>query len=165
MGAGLLSHHLRAAGHDALVTSAGTQEFNLAVDPVATRSVRALGVDISQHTPRQMDRSILDTDGADLIITMTREHLRILVASNRAAFARTFTLRELLRRNARYRSAIAGWDDWLASMARGRRASELMGDDQNDDISDPYGLGRNKVNATAAELDLLTRQLASAAPW
>lgn len=165
MGAGLLRRHLDAAGHDVVVTSAGTRAFSLPVDPVATQSMRDLGVDISAHVPRQIDRAILDHDGADLIIAMTREHLRALVASHRTTFARTFTLRELLRRSSRYAPGNAPWDVWLASVAFGRTTSELMGEDEADDIPDPYGLGRSRVNATAAELDLLTQRLTIAAPW
>ncbi len=165
MGAGLLLRNLRAAGHDAVVTSAGTRSFGVPVDPVATQSMRNLGVDISGHVPRQFDTTILDTDGADLIVAMTREHLRALVASHRTTFGRTFTLRELLRRCGQYGRTNVGWDEWLSSVAFGRTASALMGTDEADDISDPYGLGRGRVKSTASELDLLTQQLAAAAPW
>ncbi|MCU1366989.1 MAG: protein tyrosine phosphatase [Ilumatobacteraceae bacterium] len=165
MAAGLLLHHLREAGHDASVTSVGTRAFSLPVDPVAVGAVGDIGVDISGHIPRQMDRALLDSEGADLIVTMTREHLRVVVASHRTTFPRTFTLRELLRRASANGRSDGSWEDWLTSIAAGRRASDLMGDEGHDDIADPYGLGRGKVAATASELDVLTRQLALTAPW
>ena len=165
MAAGLLLHHLHAAGHDASVTSAGTRAFSLPVDPVATGAVGELDVDISTHVPRQMDRTLLDDEGADLIITMTREHLRAVVASHRTTFPRTFTLRELLRRASVNGRSGVPFPEWVASVAEGRRAIDLMGDENGDDISDPYGLGRGRVASTAVELDVLIRQLVIAAPW
>jgi protein-tyrosine phosphatase len=165
MAAGLLLHHVRQADHDIMVTSAGTRAFDLPVDAVAVNAVRDLGVDISGHVPRQVSKNILDTEGADLIITMTREHLRAVVASHPSIFGRTFTLREILRRSGAYTHPDASWSEWLERTAEGRRASDLMGDDSDDDVSDPYGLGRARVNATAADLDLFTRQLVKAVPW
>ncbi|MCU1392748.1 MAG: hypothetical protein JWM34_1176 [Ilumatobacteraceae bacterium] len=165
MAAGLLAHHLERMGRAATVTSAGTRAFDLPVDDVAVHAVRDLGVDISSHVPRQIDKQLLDTDGADLIVTMTREHLRSVVASHPRTFPRTFTLRELLRRSSNWSHPDATWDEWLERTAQGRKASDLMGDESDDDVSDPYGLGRAKVGATAADLDLFTRQLASTAPW
>ena len=165
MAAGLLHHHLKARGLDIAVPSAGTRGVSLPVDPCAVQAAQRLGVDISAHTPRQFDRTVLAEDGADLIIAMTREHLRTVVTTDRYAFPRTFTLRELARRAAAHASPNETWGEWLAAMSAGRRVGGLLGDDPTDDVADPYGQGVARVKATAEELDELTRTLAALPPW
>ncbi len=165
MAEGLLHHHLLARGLDVTVTSAGTHSVSLSVDPEAVHAARRLGVDISAHSPRQFTPTILADEGADLIVTMTREHLRAVATTCRGSLARTFTLRELVRRASALQSPGESWADWLAALGQGRRVSELLKDEPADEVSDPYGLGASRVRAVADELDQLTSALVALGPW
>ena len=55
-----------------------------------------------------LTKEILATDGADLVLTMTREHLRHVVAMDPSAWPRTFTLKEFVRRAQSVAPATAG---------------------------------------------------------
>lgn len=166
MGEALLAHHIAAAGGHAVVASAGTQSVDLAVDPHAVEALTGLGLDIAGHRPRQLTRDLLATDGADLIITMTRGHLRHVATTDRKAFARTFTLPELVRRAmSAARDMPADLHGWVEAVGEGRRASELLGDDPADDVADPYGRGAAEVRRTANDIDQLMRELAGLTPW
>ena len=171
MAAGLLAAHLAAIGADASVTSAGTASYELPVDPVAVAAARALGVEIWAHRPRMLDRALLAHDGQHLIITMTREHLRHVVTTDRTAWRRTFTLRELVRRassGGRVDESVTGEERFagvIGELAAPRRANDLIDNDPDDDIADPYGQGIAAVRRAAAELDLLTGSLAKLLPW
>ncbi len=100
-----------SAGLDVTVTSAGTRSVSLSVDVEAVHAMGQRGVDISGHVPRQLDRAILDHEGADLIVTMTREHLRTVATSGRMTFPRTFTLREVVRRASSYDGGQLKWPE------------------------------------------------------
>ncbi len=161
MAAALLRQHFEALGVDVIVGSAGTQATDLPVDPVAVEALAERDVDISQHRPRQLDRRIVDTEGADLVLTMTRAHLRAVATTAPGALPRTFTLREFARRAVVLESkAWQGLDNWLAAAAPNRHASDLMGDDPDDDISDPYGTSLDVHRRCATELDQLTEVVA-----
>lgn len=174
MAAALLNHHLSHIDADVTVRSAGTRAVELPVDPEAVRALDELGVRLVDHVPRRIDRTMIADDGADLVITMTRDHLRQVATTSPDAWPRTFTLRELVRRAAdssrsaprELRSgAITELDGWVLGMSFGRRAADLMGSDEHDDTADPHGLGIDAVRRTAADLDRATRLLAGVAPW
>lgn len=163
MGEGLLRHHLGQAGADVVVSSAGTHASGLPVDPSAVSALHRLGVDISAHTPRRLDRDVVRTDGADLVIAMTRAHLRQVAVTDRTAFARSFTLLELVRRIERSGPPREpGLAAWVAHLGEGRRVGDLMGDDPLDDVADPYGQGDAMVRRTAEDIDALSASVAAA---
>ncbi len=164
MAAGLLASHLRAAGHSVIVTSAGTQSVRLGVDRVAVDELRERGIDISGHQPRAFDGAMLEAEGADLIITMTRAHLRVVATTAQTAWPRTFTFRELVRRASAV-AATASWSSWLTALNADRSSKDLIGDSDRDDIADPYGAGAAAIHRTVTELEQLTRQLVALAPW
>jgi hypothetical protein len=77
-----------------------------------------------------------------------------------APVERTFTLKEFVRRGeqAGGREADEAVASWLARVGAGRRTTDLVADDPEDDIADPVGRPRAAYEATADELeDLLTR--------
>ncbi len=80
------------------VTSAGTRRVDARTDINTVRAAASVGIDLNGHLPRVLDREILTTDGADLVLVMTREHVRDVVVLDRDAWSRTFTLKELVRR-------------------------------------------------------------------
>ena len=170
MGQALLQRELLAVGRDDIVTSAGTTGANLPADPVAMAALDALGAPLVGHTPRRATREILNTDGADIILAMTRQHVRELVAVNPSVWKRTFTLREAVRRAA---LRAADWyepiqypslADWLVDIAADRHPSDLMGSDPIDDVDDPNGRGRGHVDRAAADIADLAAQFARAIP-
>jgi protein-tyrosine phosphatase len=121
------------------VASAGIASVSLDVDALAVQAGFEHGVDISEHRPRMLTRSILDQDGADLVIGMTREHVREVVLLDSQAWERTFTLKELARRIRLQRDEIA--DDparWAAALGARRVVSDLLGAASLDDVADPY---------------------------
>lgn len=129
----------RDGGPRLSVSSAGTRLLDLPVDPEASIVLAEEGLTLDGHQPRLVDRSIIRGDGADLIVTMTREQLRHVVATDRDAWPRVFTLRELARRA----SGLAqrdDWHEWLAALAEGRSARDMVTEDPRDDIVDPYGM-------------------------
>src|SRR5262245_57135116 len=100
MAEGLLAHRLSSLGIESRVRSAGTHAFDLPVSPESVAALGELGVDISAHIPRALDAHILSEDGADLVLTAAREHLRVVSLTDRSVWARTFTLKELVRRGS-----------------------------------------------------------------
>jgi protein-tyrosine-phosphatase len=76
MAAALLEKHLAGANIGARVRSAGTHAGVLATDPEAVAAMNRHGLDIGNHRSRLLTRAILANEGADLVITMTREQLR-----------------------------------------------------------------------------------------
>ena len=70
-----------------------------AMDPNTRRAAVPSSASISEdHVARTLDASILAVEGHDLVLTMTREHLREVVALDPGAWPRTFTLKEIVRR-------------------------------------------------------------------
>jgi protein-tyrosine phosphatase len=166
MAEALLRHHLATRDVDVTVTSAGTRAVDLPVDPVAVDALVRMGVDLADHRPRRLSREIIERDGADLVITMTREHLRDVAVTHRNAFARTFTLPELVRRaSAAPASTPVDLSTWATSLGSGRRPGDLLRPDPDDDVDDPYGRGTTAVRATADAIDRMVRSLVDLAPW
>ncbi len=167
MAAAILQHHLDAQGVEAIVTSAGTMGSNgLPVDPEAVAAVSRWGIDLRAHQPRQLTKELSAEAGADLIVTMEREHLRHVVAQDRRTWVRTYTLKELTRRIANAGPMVTpNLAVWTSALSAGRRAADMMGDSPTDDIADPYGKGRSVVSKTADELYLFLHGLSYTVPW
>jgi len=149
------------AGVEAHVHSAGLLDDGNPASPHGVEVLAGLGLDTSAHRSRRMTGDMIS--GADLVLAMAREHLREAVVSAPAAFPRTFTIKELVRRGeaAGPRSASEPLDRYLARLHEGRDRSSLLGVSDEDDVSDPYGTSLEAYRRTAAELDDLTRRLAA----
>lgn len=161
MASAMLRHRAERLGLGIVVTSAGTRMPGLPVDPDAVRVLEEMGVDVPDHVPRQLERAIVRSEGSDLIVTMTREHLREVVAVDRSAWPRTFTLRELVRRVSALDTIPAEWEDRLALLAGDRLARDLMTPDPGDDIPDPYGLSLAAHRECASTIGTLVGVLLS----
>lgn len=116
------------------------------------------GIDLTFHKSRLATSEILDDDGADLVITMTREHTAAITALLPDAARRTFTLPELARL-----AQLHGVDpltrqpgEWIAVLdeARHRTADSSS---EADDIADPYGGPRHGHGAMIEHTDRLVR--------
>ena len=88
--------------------SAGIGRFQTEVDGPTRRAVTSLGLDLTDHRPRLLDAAMVAADGADLVVTMTRDHLRTVATLAPQAWRRTFTLKELARRVVVPLAAAAG---------------------------------------------------------
>ncbi len=78
MAAGLLSHHLPDdLSRRIAVSSAGTHGLEgYPAEPFAIEALAEMGIDISKHRARQIDRAMVRS--ADLILTMTADHARVV---------------------------------------------------------------------------------------
>ena len=97
--------------------------------------------------------------GADLVLTMERAHLRTAAVLSSDAFAKTFTLKEFLRRGLQCgaRQPDEPLDTYLKRLAEGRDPAALLADDDDDNVADPQGQPRDAFEATVNELELLSQ--------
>lgn len=153
----MLARHLAASGVDAVVRSAGTYAGGHSADRDTARAAAALGVDLSDHRARAVDRQMVEQEGRHLVLAMTREHIRHVAVLEPGAWHRTFTLKEFVRRSlgADLFSADT-FGELCRTVAGDRRASEAMQPDPADDVADPYGRGDRDHAAMVAEVDDLT---------
>jgi protein-tyrosine phosphatase len=157
MAEGLLRRRLADAGIDARVSSAGSWRADCAASPEAVEVLARRGIDIAPHRSRLLARELMED--VDLVLAMQRRHLREAVALDPATMPIAFTLKELVRRGeAVGPRGEASLEEWLARAADGRRAGDLLGENEADDVADPIGLGLAQYEATASELeDLIDR--------
>lgn len=123
---------------------------------------RGLGVDLSAHRSRQLDPD--EVAGAALVVGMTREHVRAVSLAAPGAFAKTFTLRELVRRSSGRGGRRSGepLGEWVVRVGEGRRAADLLGSSSDDDVADPYGGPHRAYVEMGVTLDGLLTPLAAA---
>jgi protein-tyrosine phosphatase len=160
MAAALLARRLDDAGAKAVVSSAG---LLFAGKPATDHGVAVMakrGLDTSGHRSRRLSPDLVT--GADLVVGLARSHVREAVALAPTCLQRAFTLKEIVRRGeeAGGRNPGEPLDDWLARLQAGRRAVDLLGDSDADDVADPIGGPRRSYERAADELDDLTARLA-----
>jgi protein-tyrosine phosphatase len=153
MAEGLLRAQLAAAGINAQVGSAGLLPGGQPAAPHAVSVMAARGVDIRRHVSCQLTAEIAQQ--ANLIVGMSRQHVREACVSYGALLQRSFTLKELVRRAEAAGSR--GEDEtlygWLGRIGAGRRPNDLVGQSEMDDISDPIGKPLPYYEQTADLLD------------
>jgi len=145
---------LRHEGAGLAFASAGSHA--LAGSPATTGTVEvaaASGLDLGRHRARELDRRVLA--GADLVLTMTREHIAHVLAYERAASRRTFTLAAFARAVAG--RAPAGSPEELVDVA-----NEFATDQAGDDVPDPVGQGVDAHVRCVARLEDLVRPVVGA---
>ncbi len=131
-------HALSTGGLRAVVRAAGFLEGGFPVPPEGLATAALYGLDLRGHTSRQLVP--MEVEGADLIITMTREHSRELVVRFPRAWPRTFTLRQLARwLDDQYVPRHASLGDWLDAYGDVRPRTVLVGSSDEDDVEDPMG--------------------------
>lgn len=126
MAEGLLKRLLKQAGlENVRVSSAGTNTLN--GSPVAAFAVEAAkvrGVDISEHTSRKLNESMLEQ--ADLILVMSKQHLEHMKRLNRNALRKSYLLKLFPQKNKR---------------------------EGDFDVADPMGGALNDYNQTFLEIE------------
>jgi len=153
MAEGLLRRLLARAGVGAQVGSAGLLPGGAPATADAVATMAARGVDISEHVSRTLDHEMIGT--TELVLGMTRQHVREACVLYDAPRERTFTLKEFVRRGEQAGGREAGepMAAWLGRVGAGRRPRDLVADDPADDIADPVGRPRAEYEDTADELD------------
>ena len=158
----LLARRLSEFGPpDVTVESAGTSGIAVEVPSDLRREGASFGLDFRSHVARRMDADTVAR--ADMVIGMERSHVREVVLADPPSFARSYTLREVVRRGRQRgpRSSEQSLADWLTQIGEGRRHLDLMGDSPLDDIPDPMGGRAKDYRAMLNELEMLTGTLHS----
>jgi protein-tyrosine phosphatase len=125
--------------HDVTVHSAGTMQARGGPPEALLVEADAFGLDLYEHVPRQVVKE--DLTQADLVVAMTRQHLRELMLVAPGTLTRTFTLRELVRRaeSAGPRPHDEALEAWLTRVRGNRRQLDVLGESAADDVADPMG--------------------------
>jgi protein-tyrosine phosphatase len=160
MARALLATHLRALGSAVLVASAGTHGGGHPPPAEVVELMAARGVDVAGHRGRLVTAA--DLAEADLVVGMTREHVRHAAVLLPAAWPRAFTLPEIVRRGRQFGPSLPAEPlrDWAARTARGRTRGDLLGSGGGEDIADPVGGPWHAYKQTADLIDGLTSELA-----
>ena len=160
MAQAMLSARLAARGRAVRVASAGMLAGGRPPPPEVISVMAARGADVTGHRSRLVTAD--DLAAADLVLGLAREHVRHAAVLLPAAWPRSFTLLELVRRGRRAgpRSAGETLGDWLTRAAGDRGRRDLLGSSPADDVADPAGGPLRGYQATADLLDRLTRDLA-----
>ena len=91
-----------------------------------------------------------DIIGADLVLGMTRDHVRQVVLTDQTSFGRTFTLRDFVRRAEHVgpRPAAVPIDVWLSRVHQGRRRPDgRLGSGLSDDARRGLVVDRRALHA------------------
>ena len=156
----MLGTALRARGLEAHVHSAGVWEPGHPASPHSVSEAGDRGLDLAGHRSRVIDPDLVEA--ADLVLGLAREHVREVAGLVPAAFPRTFTIKELVRRGRALgpRRPEQPLDQWLATVGDGRQAATYLRPDPDDDVADPIGGTRGQYARTAVELEELSAALA-----
>lgn len=119
-----------------MVSSAGLLAGGHPVPKNGLKVASEFDLDLSAHRSRRAD--LRNLAGWDVILTMTREHIREIVAANPALWPRVFTIKQFRRwieRNPPSRRARLG--AWIDVAAAERSRFDMVGADPDDEIDDP----------------------------
>jgi protein-tyrosine phosphatase len=155
MAAALLNRRLGALRIPVAVRSAGLLQEGAPPSPGAISALVPYGLEISGHRSHRV--TVADLNGGDLVLGMTRDHVRHAVVTAPDTWPRAFTLKELVRRGEEIGARKPGerLPDWLARVHEGRERAALLGDSPVDDVADPMGGPPRGYADTAALLDEL----------
>jgi protein-tyrosine phosphatase len=157
MAEALLRHKLDQAGIHATVSSAGTWRAGELAAAGSINAMAARRLNLSSHRSTLLD--IEAVRRADLVIAMAREHVREVVVLDPPSLAKTFTLKELVRRAEALGPTPLPFERWLAHVGQGRQARQMLGASRDDDVADPIGQPDDVFLDTADELDSLINRL------
>ncbi len=159
MAEALLLAHLESLGAHASVHSAGTMAWDTPPLDETVTIMREMGLDVSQHRPRQLTADLIEQ--ADLVLGMTRDHLGRAINLAPAAAERAFLVAEFVRLGARTGPRRDGEPvrDWVRRVAAARSHRPVHGR-AGDEVGDPLGEPIEVYRATAARLDAELGQVA-----
>jgi protein-tyrosine phosphatase len=159
MAEAIFRERLGGRGTTFTVASAGLLEPDRPAIEGAQRALAGRGLDADEHRSRRLDADLVRA--ADLILGLERQHVREVVVLEPAAWARAFTLKEVVRRAeaAGPRGPDEPWGQWVDRLHLGRQRADLLGSSPDDDVADPTGGAPEDYEATADELDGLLQRL------
>lgn len=159
----LLTQQLQEIGVRATVLSSGSWSSGQSVSEHAVAAMAERGLDLSGHVSRLTTAEL--TSGADLVITMTGQHVREVLEVDVRAWPRTFALKALVARIAHVGARRSGetLPSWVVRLHSGRMPLDLMIDDPAEDVGDPIGQALDVYRRTARELDTLLELVTDAA--
>lgn len=142
-----------------IVHSAGFVTENRAAEPAAVTVMADRGLGLDEHRSGLVTPDLLRS--ADLVLGMTREHVRLASNLGGDGFAKTFTLKELVRRGTAV-GPVADGDlaTWLEHIDEDRVVTDLLGSDRADDIADPMGRSLRRFRSCADEIEEQVTRLA-----
>ena len=151
----MLRHRLDEHGVPAEVTSAGFVTEDRPASPPAVELLAGRGMDLRPHRSQRV--TVDHLGDPDLVLCMERMHVREVAVLDRAAFGRTFTLPDLVRRAEATgpRRDDEGVRDYLHRIGDGRRPADVLGVAPEDEVPDPYGRPAAAYRRTAQTLDQL----------
>jgi protein-tyrosine phosphatase len=155
MAEGFLRKEAAHRGLELDVRSTGTHAWNGRAATIEGRKVMAeAGVPIDDHRTLELDRDLVEW--ADLIIGLSREHVRETVRAFPDALTRTFTLKGFLELLPRL-PAFQDTGSWLEEASRLRDAGDEPADQ---DVDDPIGEREAAYRRVASEIRDLVERLA-----
>jgi protein-tyrosine phosphatase len=134
------------------IGSAGLIQGGRPVPPNGLLVASELGLDLATHVSRQADVHRLRD--WDVILTMTREHVRELVAADARLWPRVFTIKQFRRwieENPPPRAT--GLGEWIDSAAADRSRFDIVGASADDDIDDPVSSPPEAWRTMAGAMD------------
>ena len=167
----LLIAALEPAGIPLRVTSAGTRALvGQPMTPEAAQLSRVHGGDPDRHVARQLTRELVE--GADLILTATRDHRGEVVSLSPVASRLTFTLRQFARITAAGVAEVeppeAGVTEpgvrpalqaYVAAVAASRGFAPPPERATDDDVEDPYRQSKQVYRRAARAIDEAVRTI------
>lgn len=162
LAAAFLERHAQRLRVDARIHTAGIGVSGAAATETAVRLLRRRGIDVAGHRSRPVDESMIDA--ADLIVTAEQAHVVWIAGRWPDAFARTFTLPELVgRADVVEPRGAAPFADWLSRVSAGRAdAAAYLDSPEIGELADPTGESPPWWELSADEIDGLTGRLAVA---
>lgn len=154
MAEAMLRQRLVARHVPARIHSAGLLLDLEPAHPHAIDTLSAAGIDLTPHRSRIIESDIIEA--ADLIIGMEQRHIREVLVVEPDAFARAFTLPELVQR-AEAVGPRTGTDfaTWLDEVGAGRKRLDLLKKDRKLEVPDPIGGSKRQFRRTAEVLTSL----------
>lgn len=159
-------HEFAARGLGVTVASCGLLEGGRPPVAEVIDLMHERGIDVTGHRSQTISPSLIAE--AALIVGMERRHIEAIIGITPGAFARSFTLPELVRRieslpenEGRPRTL----DESLAEIAETRTNRDLLRITVADEIPDPIGRSGRTFDHVANRIDeLLTRFIAAQWP-
>ncbi|MEO7124036.1 MAG: hypothetical protein ABI400_13150 [Lacisediminihabitans sp.] len=131
--------------------SAGLLEGGHTMPPVGIRVAGEIGLDLTGHISRQLN--LRAAHSYAVILTMTREQAREIVATAPDLWPRVFTLKQFARwlHDHPYPGG-STLGSWLKTEASDRAKTDLVGSNASDDVRDPLTSPARVWRSVANEL-------------
>jgi protein-tyrosine phosphatase len=145
---------------DVKISSAGMLRGGHPAEPFAVQVGLEHGLDLSRHVSRQVTSELLQR--SDLVIAMTRDHLRQLAVVDPSALPRLLTVKDVARSFHRLPPSGLALREAVAAATAARSIGSMLGDAADDDVADPMGGPVEGYRTLVAELGPLLDRIAAA---